>query len=309
MKRSTHRSSAVFKNWHMTSAVRSRPYAYNFSVEDLTQSEPDRWFPSALSPALAHDSVKQLSKHELLVLHAYHLVHFLDYTTQLEMGHINETVRCIVAGDLKKYFDKDVHLNALKLYADEAYHALFSREIADQVAKHFCLERINSARIESLDQILQNTPPTLRSITRFCIAFISETLITQELYDLTRDSLVTPVANMLTDHLHDEARHSIFFSDCFVRLWPQIPTPHKDHLVATLIKILNAFCSPDESFLNSIFKNHPSTGKVVIDHLKNNCMLRISTISKITMMAIRRTDLLKDAGYTLQFRAAGIVLL
>jgi len=38
-------------------------------------------------------------------------------------------------------------------------------------------------------------------------------------------------------------------------------------------------------------------------------MLRISTISKITMMAIRRTDLLKDAGYTLQFRSAGIVLL
>lgn len=101
MKSITYRSSTVFKSWHMTSAVRSRPYAYHFSVEDFTQSEPDLWFPSALSPALAHDSVKQLSKNELLVLHAYHLVHFMDYTTQLEMGHINEAVQCIVAGDLK----------------------------------------------------------------------------------------------------------------------------------------------------------------------------------------------------------------
>ena len=58
-----------------------------------------------------------------------------------------------------------------------------------------------------------------------------------------------------------------------------------------------------------IFKNHPSTGKVVIDPLKDNCMLRISAISKITMLAIKRTDVLKDSGYTLQFRAAGIVSL
>lgn len=69
---------------------------------------------------------------------------------------------------------------------------------------------MNSSRIKRLDQILQNAPPPLKGITRSCIALVSETLITHELYNLTRDSLVTPVAHMLIDHLHDEGRHTIF---------------------------------------------------------------------------------------------------
>ena len=306
MEKITTRSSTVFKSWHITSAVRSRPYAYHFSVEDFTQSEPDLWFPRALSPALAHESAKQLSKKDLLVLHAYHLIHFMDYTTRLEMGHINETVHCIISGDLKHFFDKDVQLNALKLYTDEAYHALFSREIADPVANHFCLERINSARINSLDQLLQNSPQSLNGITRFCIAFVSETIITNELYNLTRDSLVTPVANMLIDHLHDEGRHAIFFSDCFAQLWHQLSISQKDYLVPTLLKALLAFCQPDEPFLQSIFKKHPSIAKVIINDITSNWTLRIPAISKITLQAIKRTKLLKDERYAIQFRAAGL---
>lgn len=212
------------------------------------------------------------------------------------------------SGRPEKYFEDEVHINALKLYADEAYHALFSRETADQVANHFCLERMNSSRIKRLDQILQNAPPTLKSITRFCIAFVSETLITHELYNLTRDSLATPVAHMLIDHLHDEGRHTIFFSDCFVRLWQQLSIPHKDYLVGTLLKTLKAFCQPDEPFLQSIFKKHPATGKVIINHIKNSWTLRMPALSKMTILAIKRTDLLKDARYMIQFRAAGLIL-
>ncbi|OUM35361.1 hypothetical protein B8W72_08965 [Pseudomonas putida] len=307
MKTTTNRSCTAFKTWHTTSAVRSRPYAYHFSVEDFTQSEPDLWFPSALSPALAHDLTKQLPKKDQLILHAYHLVHFMDYTTQLEMCHINAAVQCIVTGELKKYFDETIYLNALKLYADEAYHALFSREVADQVANHFCLERINSARLKRLDQALQISPPALSSITRFCIAFVSETLITYELYSLTRDSLVAPVAHMLIDHLHDEGRHAIFFSDCFARLWQQLCIPQRDYLVATLLKTLKAFCQPDEHFLGSIFKNHPSVGKRIIDNMNENWTTRMPTASKMTLRAIMRTDLLEEERYALQFRSAGLI--
>lgn len=307
MKTTTNRSCTVFKSWHTTSAVRSRPYAYHFSVEDFTQSEPDLWFPSALSPALAHDSTKQLSKKDQLILHAYHLVHFMDYTTQLEMSHINETIQCIVTGELKEYFDEKIHLTALKLYADEAYHALFSREIADQVASQFFLERISSARIKRLDQILQDSPQTFKSITRFCIAFVSETLITYELHSLTRDSLVAPVAHMLIDHLHDEGRHAIFFSDCFAQLWRQLHIPQKDYLVVTLLKALKAFCQPDVHFLRLVFKEHPSVEQVVIENMNKNWMLRMPTLSKMTLRAIMRTDLLEEDRYALQFRSTGLI--
>ncbi|WP_447739368.1 diiron oxygenase [Pseudomonas laurentiana] len=238
----TDRSVAMFRDWHLSSAVRSRPYAYKFSEADFAQSEPGMWFPAALSSALAHDSVKALSKQELRTLHVYHLVYFMDYTTELEVAHVNEAVQCVVVGGLKKYFEDEERRIALKLYADEGYHALFSRDIADQVAKHFDLVRAKSARIVGLDRILEESPLRFRDLTRFCIAFVSETLIVCELLKLSRDSLVEPVAHMLIDHLHDEGRHAVFFSECFVRLWWKISRCEKNYVVEVLLEVLAVFC-------------------------------------------------------------------
>jgi len=308
MSKITNRSVAMFRNWHLSSAVRSRPYAYQFSAVDFAQSEPGLWFPAALSPALTHDAVKALSKQELMILHVYHLVYFMDYTTALEMAHVNEAVRCVVGGDLEKYFEEDERRIALKLYADEGYHALFSRDIADQVAKRFELVRVKSARIVRLDRILEKTPLAFRCLTRFCIAFVSETLITHELYKLSRDSLVEPVANMLNDHLHDEGRHAVFFSDCFARLWRQISTCEKSHVVQVLLEVLPVFCRPDVAFLRMLFKSRPVVGEQIVGYLEANWATRMPEISGPTLRAIERTDLLDDEGYFLQFKLAGLVV-
>ena len=111
---------------------------------------------------------------------------------------------------------------------------------------------------------------------------------------------------MLIDHLHDEGRHAIFFSDCFAQLWHQLSISQKDYLVPTSLKALLAFCQPDEPFLQSIFKKHPSIAKVIINDITSNWKLRIPAISKITLQAIKRTKLLKDERYAIQFRAAGL---
>ncbi|WP_082044664.1 diiron oxygenase [Pseudomonas sp. C5pp] len=307
MRKVTDRSITMFRDWHLSSAVRSRPYVYKFSEADFSQSEPGLWFPAALSPVLAHDSLKAFSKQELRALHVYHLVYFMDYTTELEIAHVNEAVQCIVIGGLKKYFEDGERCIALKLYADEGYHALFSRDIAGQVARHFDLMRAKSTRIMGLDRILEKSPLEFRCLTRFCIAFVSETLIASELLKLSRGSLVGPVAHMFIDHLHDEGRHAIFFSECFVRLWRKISVCEKNYVVQVLLEVLAVFCRPDIPFLQMLFEGRPVIGNEIVVYLESNWSARMLEVSGPTLRAIQRTDLLDDEGYLLQFKMAGLV--
>ncbi|MBV4530457.1 diiron oxygenase [Pseudomonas sp. SWRI107] len=46
---------------------------------------------------------------------------------------------------------------------------------------------------------------------------------------------------MFQDHLIDESRHSIFFSDLFVTLWGGLSNSQKDFMVTCLIKTIPFF--------------------------------------------------------------------
>lgn len=83
----TFRSTA-FKKWHKKSAVRSRPYRYEVQEDDFSVVDPNMWFPAILIPALDHPEVAALPVERLLHVHLTHLVHFLDYTTELEVAHV-----------------------------------------------------------------------------------------------------------------------------------------------------------------------------------------------------------------------------
>ncbi|MEX5341512.1 diiron oxygenase [Pseudomonas sp. I2] len=205
------RGERAFHDWHQNSAVRSRPYAYLLTPQDLADTDPERWYPTSLNPVLSLSEVTKLPSSTRLNAHVAHLVHFLDYTTTLELTVVNDAVASMTLGALKQNFDAVDQRAALKLYTDEGYHALFSRQIADQLVEHFDIARHPAMRLLLLNQYIEQTPSTYKSLAVFMIAFVSETIITRELLDLSREQLVEPVFHMLRDHLHDEARHSVFF--------------------------------------------------------------------------------------------------
>lgn len=207
----------------------------------------------------------------------------------------------------KKYFDSEQCRIALKLYTDEGYHALFSRDLADQASKHFGLARVRSARIFGLDNIVAKSPLEYRCLTRFCIAFVSETLIARELLTLSSGSLVEPVAHVFKDHLHDEGRHAVFFAECFFQLWGRISRCEKNHVVKVLLEAISVFCRPDKPFLRLLFKTRPIIARKVISCLEANGSARMLEVSQPTLRAIKRTDLLDDESYFLQFRMAGLI--
>jgi len=302
-----NRAVAAFGAWHTSSAVRARPCAYEFSVQDLQVNEPKLWFPEVLMPLLKCPQVSELAKEQLFHIHVQHLIHFLDYTTALEVTHVNSAVIAITHGALSQYFDEGEKRVALKLYTDEGYHALFSKEMADQLAQHFHLLRSRSGRIMQLDKIVYDSPIEFKHLVAFVIAFVSETIIVQELSCLTRNDLVLPVFHMFKDHLQDEARHSVFFAECWVRLWSQLSNRERDLVVGVLVKIICVFCRPDTRFILRALSFDPLLGRNVIAELRRGWRRRMPLVLAPMIKALRRTDMLDNSAYVKTFQAAGIL--
>lgn len=242
------------------------------------------------------------------MLHIHHLIHFMGYTTDLELGHVNAAAHCMINGQLSQYFEDTIQKNALNLYTDEGYHALFSRHIADQVAKHFNLNRQKSERIKRLDELMLTTPERFQHFTRFAIGFISETLITQELSLLSRGDLIAPISCMFKDHLRDEGKHALFFSHCFAVLWAQLSEAERSFFVDILLKTIRAFCQPDITLIKLIFDAEPEICKSTTDYLNTHWEQWIAAKTKLTRQAIMRTDIVEHEKYLRQFRSGGLPL-
>jgi hypothetical protein len=299
------RAVMVFDTWNSTSSVRARPYAYELSGQDFLRAQPSLWFPAVLMPIMGCPGIEGLPLQEARKLHVSHLLYFLDYTTELEMTIVNKAVDCMVHGEISMYFSKGERFAVLKLYADEGYHALFSRDLAEQIAGYYRLERFHSVRLKHLSRVLARCTGKREELALFVMAFISETVVTRELSQLGQDDLSLPIFNMVRDHLHDEAKHSIFFADCFVKLWAQVSPCEKDFVVDALLVVVRVFCRPDISFIRFQTKDTALCRERVVNHLRQNWRRRIPSTLQLTLKAIRRTDLLSNASYFRRLKDEG----
>lgn len=299
-------SCRYFATWDTTSTVRSRPNRYLFTDTEFSETTPERWFPKALIPLANQAGMEILPEAALLRIHIGHLVHFLDYTTELEISYVNRAICCITQGALSQHFSSQERFCALKLYADEGYHALFSRELSDQVTNRFSLPRMRSARLHHLDRSRATQRHKHQELAAFIIAFVSETIITRELSWLSHGDLLPPILHMFQDHLIDESRHSIFFSDLFVTLWGGLSNSQKDFMATCLIKTILIFSRPNIHFIRLIADTHLTVIENAIKTLQNNWLDRISDSTALTMRAIKRTDLFKNHTYINAFRENGL---
>lgn len=296
-----------FDNWHEFSSVRSRQNLYLCTNADFEEAAPEKWFPIAISPALSHPEIVALTSPRRLRIHISHLIHFLDYTTKLEVEIVNEAVALMVHGSLSRYFNSSDHQIALKLYTDEGYHALFSRQQADQVSNHFRIERHDALRIRLLVQFIEQCPESMRDLSVFLVAFVSETVITKELALLNRQAIVPPVFAMLRDHLSDEARHSIFFAASFVKLISKLTEVEQSFAVDALSKIITLFYCPDSPFLRSLLADCPTACARLLTDLEQPASRRGCDIASLTLETIKHTGLLASARHVQLFKERGLL--
>ncbi len=238
-------------DWNTRASVRASAHDYRLPDDVAQRLETRHWFPPAFLPYLAHPAIEAAGRSVVHRLTANHLVHFLDYTTLLEHRIVNRAVETIVHGELPVAVPTSMKTAALQLYTDEGYHALFSSQVAEQIASLYAItgRPVMPRRITRMNLLIARTGQEQKPLACFLLGFVSETIIARELLDVCRDSLVSGVNDMLRDHLTDEARHSRYFTEVFHYLWLHLDPRQRMFTATTLLEILEIFFEVDEHWL------------------------------------------------------------
>lgn len=244
-------------DWESRASVRSSTHDYRLPSDVEQQLQTRYWFPPAFLPYLAHPAIQAKGSETLHRLTANHLVYFLDYTTLLEHRIVNRAVEVIVHRELPIYIPLPMKHAALQLYTDEGYHALFSNQIAEQIAAHYCITRrpVIPKRITRMNALIARAPERNRALAWFLLGFVSETIIARELLDVCRNTLVSSVNDMLRDHLADEARHSHYFAEAFHYFWIAMNSRQRLFAARILAEIIPIFFEVDESWLQQSLRS------------------------------------------------------
>lgn len=236
-----------FRTWYERSSVRSA------ERRELTPPAPDQTlFSPDLVPLASHPLIAGLRDEradlyrEVIVRHLYR---YLDFTAKLEHLVVNRTVLGIAHGTIGIRLPDAMRLDAYKIYCDEAYHALFSADLARQV-KDLTGVRAELPRepyfVTRLERFLEESPDDLRALTEILFVIVSETLISAQLSEMSSDQRVAPaVRETVRDHALDEGRHHAYFAIFLRHLWGQLTPATRKRAALQVPRLIRIFVDPD----------------------------------------------------------------
>jgi hypothetical protein len=233
---------SAFAAWDTKATVRSAPRRV------LQSPFPPEPFPAELVPVFRHPLVKGLRAPARQFLLAQHLFRYLDFTAQLELVVVNDT---LVRLALQSAYGltEPMRLDALRMVCDESYHALFSMDMKLQIADAYQIAAPADSRawfLTRIDRLLTETDAGLREIGRLLFVTVSETLISASLAEHTRGA-GGPVAvrAMLQDHAVDEGRHHAFFAAFARHLWARLDTSERRWAGRLIPQLIDIFLHVD----------------------------------------------------------------
>jgi hypothetical protein len=207
------------EKWHKTAGVRTGPHR----VIGGGAAEGTVFFPHQLVPHLAHPVVATLpaARREMLTL--LHLYQFLLATTHVETRVVNVGAERIANGRLGIDVPAATRMDAFKIYCDEGYHALYSLDLAEQIAgvTGVPVPRWDyGSFVERLAVAARAQLPDEPVLAQLLQVVVFETLITAILNEAPGyPDLDGTVRDVLRDHARDEGRHHRFFTAFFHHLW------------------------------------------------------------------------------------------
>ncbi|GHB75648.1 hypothetical protein GCM10010347_52570 [Streptomyces cirratus] len=236
-----------FRTWYERATVRS---AERRRLGPLTDGQD--FFAPELVPLAGHPLIAGLRGErpgvyrEVLVRHLYR---YLDFTAKLEHLVVNRTVLGIAHGTIGVRVPEAMRLDAFKIYCDEAYHALFSADLAAQV-REATEVRADLAQVPyfvtRLERFLEETPDDLAALTEILFVIVSETLITAQLSEMGNDRNVAPaVRETVRDHALDEGRHHAYFAIFLRHLWGQLTPATRRRAALRVPRLIRIFTDPD----------------------------------------------------------------
>jgi len=246
----SEQNSQLFSRWNERSWIRSKPMRQD-SIVGLPFS-PD------LVPLANHSSIVQDHNLWMTVL-AYRLLAHLQFTTLLELNHVNPVCSALSLGSATIDLNIQQRNDALKIYCDEGGHALFVELFSTQVIEAFSLSNSVLGRpifekvIETI--IAENQTQLSPDLIKLFFVTISETLVTKVLKQVPSDPKVANVVkNVIGDHAADEALHSAYFQELFPLLWQNLSSLEKQEMIKLLPRLVWAFLGPDYDVEYNVLK-------------------------------------------------------
>jgi hypothetical protein len=201
-------------------------------------------FPAALVPYAAHEAVRALPPERVRELTVRHLYQFLLSTTHLETRVVNAAAEPLANGRAGLDLPAALRLDAFKVYCDEGYHALYSLDLADQIAAVTGIAVPGwdyGGFVERLRETGRARLPEAPRLAELLQAVVFETLITAVLNEVPADETVAaPVRDLLRDHARDEGRHHRFFSLFFKELWVRLTPAERAGAARALPALIRA---------------------------------------------------------------------
>lgn len=239
-----------FSRWNESSWVRSKPLR-----KDPISGLP---FSPELVPLASHDAIAKDPDRWTTVL-AYRLLAHLQFTTLLELDHVNAVSSALAQGRAPISLSTEQRHDALKIYTDEGGHALFVEFFSSQVEKTFGLNRSVVGRSQfdrTLEQlIIEHQTRLSPNLIKLFFVAISETLVTKILYEIPHDTRVADaVRAVIGDHAADEAMHSVYFGQLFPLLWDDLSSYEKEEIGRLLPRLVWAFLGPDRQLEYSVLR-------------------------------------------------------
>jgi hypothetical protein len=240
---------SAFDGWHERASVRTRPDRLAGVTVDRR-----RLFPDRLIPILQHPLLRESPAHIREAVRFRHLLRYLNFTLVLETDVVNPIALAIAHGRDGLSLPARMRQDAFKVYCDEAYHAVFTSELLENLRG--LVEKPAHPPpayfIGRFHEIAAQVDNELRLPLRFLFVAISEMLITGTLQQLPDDGSVTdPVRLIVADHAADEARHHAFFSRYLEHFWRPLDRGQAVSLARVTPELIGCFLAPD---LDSLYE-------------------------------------------------------
>jgi hypothetical protein len=234
---------SAFGSWYERSSVRSSPR------RKVDAGDRDRLpFRPALVPVASHPLVAGLPEERFRDVLLRHMYRYLGFTTILESDVVNPHLRLMSKGGDGLRLPREMRLDALKMYCDEAYHTLFSVDLVQQMED---LTKTRAADeppyfLERLRALRQDVDSWSAGLVTLLFVAVSETLISATLAARAgSDEVVEAINGSIRDHAVDEGRHHAFFAAYIKRLLGQLEPTDRRRALRLVPRLVEIFLEPD----------------------------------------------------------------
>ncbi|MFJ9975452.1 diiron oxygenase [Streptomyces cyaneofuscatus] len=302
---------SCFGNWDRRASVRVKP------ARSLAPSEAGQlYFPPELVPVTSHPLVRAAEEGTVEHVLVQRLHHYLHFTTELEQFAVIPVTTDISAGRAGLRLPKGMILDAYRITTDEAWHAQFSYELAEQVALRTGIPAALPLRplfLDRLDEVGRGLDGDLRGLERLLFSVVSETLISSVLADLPRDKrLPAAVRELIRDHAEDEGKHHAYFRVLLHHFWNALDARTRRRIGPRIPELICCFLEPDYRAMSLLLLDcglSPADAQCVLadSYPRRAVRAEIAGSAQSTVRYFREVGALDDTATYEAFAAAGLV--